>query len=114
MTEREKQEIEYYLPGDPDESLEDGEYYYLQNKTGTERVIRVFPLDVFPMKDGVQYGIYTRKGGRLCWVDTGWGDRIHGVCRGDLYDNKEDCKNQTHMGISWWESLRKIQREVQP
>ena len=112
MTDRQKQDIEYYLPGDPDKSLDDGEYYYLQNKTGTERVIRVFPLDVFPMKDGTQYGLYTKKGGRLCWVDTGWGDdHCHGVYMGDLYDNREDCKNQTHMGCYWWEQLRKIQKE---
>jgi hypothetical protein len=112
MTERERRDIEYYLPGDPDPELEDGEYYYLQNVSGTERVIRVYPLDIFPMKDGVQYGLYRKKGGRLCWVDTGWGDdRTKGVYRGDLYDNREDCRNQTHMGCSWWESLRRIQKE---
>ena len=73
MTEREQQDIEYYIPGEPDKTLDDGE----------------------------------------CWVDTGWGadDHTHGVYRGDLYDNREDCKNQTHMGCSWWEQLRKIQQE---
>ena len=111
MTDRQKQDIEYYIPGEPDKCLAEGEYYYLQNKTGTERVIRVFPLDVFPVKDGTQYGLYTKKGGRLCWVDTGWGDTLHGVYMGDLYDNKDDCRNQTHMGCSWWEQLRKIQQE---
>ena len=111
MTEQDRKEIEYYIPGDPDTSLAEGEYYYLQNKTGTERVIRVFPLDVLPTKDGTQYGLYRWKGARLVWVDTGWGDdRTHGVYRGDLYDNKEDCKNQTHGGCSWWEQLREIQR----
>lgn len=113
MTEQDRQQIEYYIPGEPDPSLEDGEYYYLQNKTGTDRVIRVFPLDIFPTKHGTQYGLYKKKGGRLVWVDTGWGpdDHTHGVYRGDLYDNKEDCKNQTHGGCSWWEELRRIERD---
>ena len=110
MTEQERRDIEYYLPGDPDPMLDEGEYYYLQNLSGTERVIRVFPLDIFPTKHGTQYGLYRRKGGRLVWVETGWGDRTHGVSMGDLYDNKEDCRNQTHGGCSWWQQLRKIQR----
>lgn len=111
MTEQERMDIEYYIPGEPDPSLEDGEYYYLQCTTGGERVIRVWPLDILPHKDGNQYGIYQRKGGRFVWVDVGYGDRNHGCRKGDLYDNKEDCRNQTHCGVSWWESLRKKQRD---
>ena len=111
MTDREREMIDYYLPNAPDTELEEGEYYYLQNKSGTERIIRVYPLDVFPTKRGTEYGLYTKKGGRLCWVDTGWGDNHYrGAYRSDLYDNKTDCKNQTHMGCSWWEDLRKVQQ----
>lgn len=26
----------------------------------------------------------------------------------DLYDNKQDCKDETHLGYSYWEHLREI------
>ncbi len=111
MTDKERQLIEEYLPGEPDPSLQEGEYYYLQSTSGGDRVIRVFPLDILPHRDGVEYGIYQQKGGRLVWVDSGWGDRSRGVHFYDLYDNKEDCKNRTHYFLDEWEALRRKQRE---
>lgn len=114
MTERERQEIEAYLPGTPDPTLEAGEYYYLQSTTGGDRVIRVFALDVLPHKDGTEYGIYQQRGGRLVWVDDGgWGDPTRGARMHDLYDNKEDCRNRSHWFMDDWERLRAIQREEQ-
>nr|DAU80452.1 MAG TPA: hypothetical protein [Caudoviricetes sp.] len=29
----------------------------------------------------------------------------------DLYDNRQDCKDCTHLCCSYWERLRKIQQE---
>lgn len=36
---------------------------------------------------------------------------MRGVRMGDLYDNKQDCKDQTHGAMHEWEALRKLQRE---
>lgn len=113
MTDRLREQIEYYLPHDPDPTLRDSEYYYLQytnGVTGNPRVIRVFALDILPHKDGIEYGIYQERGGRLFRVDAGWGDPFRGAPIGDLYDNKQDCKDQTHGAVNWPE-LRKAQKK---
>ena len=112
MTEREAQMIAAYIPNPPDPTLEFGEYYFLQNKSGTERVIRVFALDCYPHKDGTAYGCYRQVGGRLVHVDDGWDSGpYHGIYLHQLYDNKEDCRNQTHSWFERWEDLRRLQQE---
>lgn len=111
MTDRQKDMIDYYLPNDPDPTLEDGEYFFLQYTLGNPRVIRVMALDIFPCQDGIEYGIYQRQGGQMKRIDAGWGDPMRGVRMGDLYDNKQDCKDQTHGAMHEWEALRKLQRE---
>lgn len=111
MTDRLRDQISYYLPHDPDPSLEFSEYYYLQYTMGNPRVIRVHALDVLPIKDGTEYGIYTKHGSRLVRVDAGYDSPFRGVRMGDLYDNKEDCRDQTHGGAEWWPELREAQRE---
>ena len=103
--------IDYYLPHQPDPSLQLQEFYYLQYTAGTPRVIRVYALDILPCKDGYEYGIYQMRGGQLHWVDVGYESMVRGCRMGDLYDNKQDCKDQTHCGIDWWEEMRKAQRE---
>lgn len=102
-------DISYYLPHDPDPTLDLNEYYWLQytnGATGNPRVIRVYALDILPHKDGTEYGIYQMRGGRLQWVDVGYGDDTRGARMGDLYDNKQDCRDQTHGAVDWWPSLR--------
>jgi len=114
MTDRDREDIAYYLPHDRDPTLDTGEYYYLQytmGKTGNPRVIRVYALDILPHKDGTEYGIYQYRRGRYHRIDAGYGDFSRGVRMGDLYDNKQDCRDQTHMGCHWWEELRKKQME---
>ena len=110
IDERTRQMIEYYLPNPPDPELEDNEFYYLQEGM-TSRVIRVFALDVLPVKDGTEYGLYTKKGGRLVRVDAGYGDPFRGARKHDLYDNKIDCRNHEHNTCEEWERLRQIQKE---
>lgn len=108
MTEREALMIREYLPGKPDPTLQFGEYYFLQNN----RVIRVFALDVYCNRDGDTYGCYRQVGGRMVKVDDGWGGGpFHGVYKSQLYDNKEDCRNQTHSWCERWEELRELQRK---
>ena len=111
LTERERQMIEAYLPNPPDESLEWDEYYYLQATASGERVIKVRALQVFPYKDGTEYGIYQQRGEGLVRVDTGYGDAFRGAHMYELYDNKADCREQTHLMFDGWEQLRKRQRE---
>lgn len=104
--------IEAYLPNPPDETLEEGEYYFRQSTMGGERIIRVYPLDVLPHIDGTEYGLYQNRGGRLIWVDgCGLGDRGRGVRFGNLYDNKQDCRGNTHWFFDGWEELRRRQKE---
>ena len=104
--------IEEYLPNPPDPTLEDGEYYFKQSTMGGDRIIRVFALDVLPHEDGVEFGLYQRHGGQMRWVDGyGLGDRNRGARMGRLYDNREDCQNDTHWFFDGWEELRKVQRE---
>lgn len=109
MTEREKELVRAYLPHARDRTLEDGEFYYLQSTSGGERVIRVFALDVLCCRDGTEYGIYQQKGGRLVRIDAGYGDPFRGIRMGSLYDNKEDCRDQTHIMFDGWEGLRHTQ-----
>ena len=73
-------------------------------------MLKVYPLDVLPHDDHTEYGIYQYKGGRLTRLDAGYGNGYRGVRMGDLYDNKEDCRNQTHGWCDDWERLREIQQ----
>ena len=114
MTDQMRDQIAYYLPHAPDSTLEDNEYYYLQwtnGATGNPRVIRVYALDIFFCKDGTEYGIYQMQRGKLKRIDVGYGSDLRGARMGDLYDNKEDCRDQTHCGTHWWPELRKAQQE---
>lgn len=97
----------YYCPHEPDPTLEDEEYYYLQSTQAGERVIRVFALDVLPHRDGTEYGIYQRRGTRLVRVDTGYGETDRGARKSDLYDNAQDCRDRTHMMYEDWQTLRR-------
>ena len=102
MTEREKQLIEAYIPSPKDTSLGVFEYY-AQDSSG--RVQKVEIVDILPYRETTYYGIVqvnTRK------HIKGWRE-YEAFAMGDLYDNKEDCKNDTHLGYDYWENLRKIQ-----
>lgn len=102
MTEREKQLIEAYIPSPKDTSLGVFEYY-AQDSSG--RVQRVEIVEILPYRETTYYSIVqvkTRKRIR------GWRE-YEAFAMGDLYDNKEDCKNDTHLGYDYWENLRKIQ-----
>ena len=91
-----------YLPHDRDETLAPEEYYYLQSTRSGERVIRVEVRYIYPMHDGTEYGI-TQNGKH---VDVGYGDQLRGVRKSALYDNKHDCRAQTHLMFDGWEALR--------
>lgn len=113
IDERTRQAIEEQLPNPPDPDLGFEEFYYLQSTMKGEQVIKVQVLSVFPgmVHEELEYGIYQVWGNGLRWVDVGWGDQNRGCHRSHLYDNREDCKNQTHYWNSRWEQLRRIQKE---
>lgn len=105
--------IKEYLPNPPDPELGFEEFYYLQCTARGEQVIKVKVKYILPGDDhgGIEYGIYQVCENGLRWVNVGWGDRNRGCYRSQLYDNREDCRNQAHMWVRDWERLREIQRE---
>lgn len=111
MTDRERQMIAECLPNPPDPSLGFEEFYYRQSTMKGEQVIKVQVREILPTEEGFEYGIFQIYGNGLRWVDTGWGNRNRGCHRSELYDNKEDCRKQTHMWCENWEHLRKLQQK---
>ena len=114
IDERTKLMIETYLPHPPDPDLPEGAYYWLQytaGATGKPRVLTVYIRDIMPTKYGTEYGIYQIHGGNYRRVATFSANPMGGVRKYDLYDNKQDCRDQTHMAINNWETLRKIQKD---
>ena len=106
MTDREKRLIEGYIPNPRDPDLIDGQYYYNHNG----RIIKVFPLDILPHDEGIEYGCYQLRGGQLQWIDTaGYGSPCRGCRKANLYDNKQDCRDDTHLLYDNWEDLRRVQ-----
>jgi len=107
MTEREKQLINAYLPSPPDETLEFGEYYIFDDRDYKVKRVYVRDIGVGDYGDTV-YGLRFSHNNQM----------YHGGCgyltqhMYELYDNKEDCRNSTHLIYDDWERLRKIQREA--
>lgn len=101
--------IETYIPRPPDPTLGEDEYYYLQSTAGGERVIRVVIRQILPYEEGTEYGIYQDGGRKYKRVDVGYGDSYRGARMSQLYDNKQDCKEQTHYTFDRWEELRRVQ-----
>ena len=114
MDERMQRMIEAYIPSPPDLTLDMSEYYYCRCTAAGDRIIRVFALDILPLRDGTEYGIYQQRGSRMCRIDArGDGDRNRGVPMSALYDNYQDCKDQTHYMYDRWEMLREIQQRTE-
>lgn len=105
MTEREKQLIEAYIPSPRDTTL--GEFqYYVKDSSG--RIQKVEITDIYSCADGET--LY-----RVVQADTrrqvkGW-RKYDGYAMSELYDNKQDCKDEIHIGYSCWEQLREIQQK---
>lgn len=105
MTEREKQLIEAYIPSPRDPELGLMQYYV---QDSSNRVQKVEITDILPSIDAeTTY--------RVVQADTrkrvkGW-KKHDAFAMSDLYDNRQDCKDCTHLCCSYWERLRKIQQE---
>ena len=111
MDDRTRQLIEWYFPNHPDPELGFNEYYYRQSTMQGEKVIKVRVTSIFPGErhQPEEYEIYQIWGDGLRWVDVGWGDHCRGAHKSELYDNKQDCRDQTHQWAENWEELREIQ-----
>lgn len=106
MTDRQKQMIDAYLPSPPDPTLDFDEYYVL-DKAGRVRKVRM--RDILLHGDDTTYGVVEVSTGRR--IDAGWDSEYIGFRMSALYDNKQDCRDQTHMMYDGWEYLRRLQRE---
>lgn len=104
MTDREKQLIEAYIPSPRDTALKDFEYYV---KDSNDRVQKVEITDMLPFGETMLY--------RVVQVDTRKQIKnfrkydTFAMC--DMYDNKTDCRDNTHIAYDNWERLREIQRK---
>ena len=96
--------IEAYIPSPPDPTLDFGEYYILDDN---DKIQRVYICDIYPDHiEGTLYGVRYSKTSKRYGGD-GYG-RTH---MWNLYDNKEDCRAQTHACYDGWERLRELQKE---
>ena len=103
MTEREKELIEAYIPNKKDISLEEDEYYVLTaNNTIQKGSIRDIGCGA---RDEILYRLRNNRGIVYSWAS----DNLGFVAMRHLYDNKQDCKNQTHFAYDDWEKLRKLE-----
>lgn len=111
MTDRQKQMIEAYIPGDPDPELDFAEYYMTD---AADRVIRVRASSIAYSDDDREirqvFTVGKRPhpvfGGRgECGRNPGW------YYLRALYDNNQDCRDDTHWMYDEWERLREIQQK---
>lgn len=101
MTDRQRQMIEAYLPHERDESLDWDEYYV---KDTAERIQKVHIFEICPCGEETHYGVRTDSGKTIrCFTSDGRFAKRH------MYDNKIDCKNETHFMFDNWEKLRELQ-----
>lgn len=102
MTEREAKMIAAYIPTPRDPDLPEDEYYILDNYGKCQRV---YISDINPDRYETKYGVRYSGSGRK--FTNGW--EYGKTNLWELYDNKPDCRDQTHMGYNRWEDLRKLQ-----
>lgn len=105
MTEKQRKQIATYLPSPRDPELDRFDYYVMDR---ANRVQKVHIRDIIPHEDTTLYCVYTDKGRQVkSWRDTNFG----GFYFSELYDNKEDCRDQTHLWFDGWEELRELEAQ---
>lgn len=107
MTEREKELIATYIPSQRDKSLGDFEYY-VEDLSG--RIQRVEITNILPSLDDDNETVYLVVQSTTRKRVKGW-QKYDGFTKSYLYDNKQDCKENTHNCYSNWERLREIQEK---
>lgn len=105
MTEKEKELIEDYIPNKRDESLEEDEYYVL---TANDTVQKGIVRDIaFNARGEDIFRLWNSRGVVHSWAS----DNMGYVTKRHMYDNKQDCKDNTHFAYDDWEKLREIQKQ---
>lgn len=106
MTDREKQLIDAYIPSPRDPELDVFDYYV---KDTADRIFKVHIAGIYPTGglDGENhYSVFTERGKRITdFTEDGNFPMRH------LYDNKQDCRDETHNWYNDWEALRELQRK---
>lgn len=114
VTSLSQDDFEYYcneyIPSKPDKTLDDMEYYVMDDYC---RVFRVRVTDIYFTGQGINqretFAVCTPSGRS---VRTSMNDEFFGgYTISDMYDNRKDCKNQTHCGERNWEALREEQQK---
>ena len=110
MTDRQRQMIAAYIPGEPDPELDFAEYYMADS---ADRVIRVRASSIAydddqEIRQVITVGnrphlVYGARG--ECGRNPGW------YFMRALYDNRQDCRDDTHWMYDGWEQLRAVQRK---
>lgn len=104
MTDRQREMIEAYIPNPKDDTLEDFEYYWMSD---TGKIYKVYVSDINPLShDRTGYGCrYSHNGNKV----HAFGE-YESITMNNLYDNYQDCKDQTHLMFERWEELRELQK----
>lgn len=104
IDEKTRKQIETYIPSPRDKSLRPGCDYYV-NING--RVYLGHLCDTFPADDDSNtYGLANDRG---IYFRGLWD--FDSFRKGEMYDNKIDCRNRTHDMVDDWERLREIQEK---
>jgi len=106
MTDRQRQLISYYLPHPRDPKLGFNEYYV---RDVADRIRKVEVREILPYDNETTYGVYEVSSGRR--IDAGYSSPWVGFRKYALYDNKEDCRDQSHLLYDGWEELRELQEK---
>lgn len=105
MTEKQRQMIKTYIPSPRDSTLQDFEYYTLDVN---DRVVKGRLIGIGVGKQGeATYLLRNGRGHVYSWAS----DELGFVRMSQLYDNKQDCKNNTHFAYDDWEELRALEQE---
>lgn len=102
MTDRIKQMIEWYIPNPRDESLDRGEYYY---KREDGKIFKVWISEICPTEYGIGYRCRYSHNCKLVHAFGEYGT----IPMRQLYDNKKDCADCSHLMFDNWEELRELQ-----
>lgn len=103
ITDKERQLIKAYIPTPRDKSLGPFDYYV---KDISGRVYKVFISGIYPYLDETRYSVFTDGGKRVTdFTSDGNFPMRH------IYDNKQDCIDETHNYYDDWEQLRKLQEK---
>jgi len=112
MTDRERQLIEAYLPHPRDPELEFAEYYVLDAK---EHVVKAHVCQIAALgtDEETAYQLRTENGRLIHGIHECAPDILGGswYTKSSLYDNRQDCRDDTHLLYDNWERLRRLQEE---